>query len=507
SWLWENFATYTNSYQKHDYTVLLGLTAEKYQSPNYYLFSGPMPKEGDNYAYHDYTQDDDLNNIGGNFIERRKKSSFGRFSYGFDEKYLLEGTLRYDVSSAFSEANKAAYFPSVSAGWVISKEGFWKGDSKIDYLKIRASWGQVGSDQNLLGNEDLQFFTSEGIKVPDGNGNFLPGYEADNIPNKDLTWETSEQIDFGIDLRAFAGRLTFSTDYYEKKTKDLIVSGNSLIPLSVGRNFGNFNGGTVSNKGWEFELGFNNKAGDFTYGINLNLSTLKNEVTELAVDSPIDGANVRGFDTTRFEEGEPIWYYRGYKTNGIDDTTGEPIIVDVDGSGDITPNDITNIGDPHPDMLYGGQINLGYKDFDFNLNFQGSQGNEIYMLWNRTDRQFSNKPSFLYDGRWTGAGSNASFPKADVGSDYLYRSDLMVGDGSYMRIKQIQLGYTLPSEIVQKILIDRLRFSISVEDYFTFTDYEGLDPEAGSTNNQSQGIDRGVYPIPGKIIFGISLNL
>lgn len=507
SWLWENFATYTNSYQKHDYTVLLGLTAEKYQSPNYYLFSGPMPKEGDNYAYHDYTQDDDLNNIGGNFIERRKKSSFGRFSYGFDEKYLLEGTLRYDVSSAFSEANKAAYFPSVSAGWVISKEGFWKGDSKIDYLKIRASWGQVGSDQNLLGNEDLQFFTSEGIKVPDGNGNFLPGYEADNIPNKDLTWETSEQIDFGIDLRAFAGRLTFSTDYYDKKTKDLIVSGNSLIPLSVGRNFGNFNGGTVSNKGWEFELGFNNKAGDFTYGINLNLSTLKNEVTELAVDSPIDGANVRGFDTTRFEEGEPIWYYRGYKTNGIDDTTGEPIIVDVDGSGDITPNDITNIGDPHPDMLYGGQINLGYKDFDFNLNFQGSQGNEIYMLWNRTDRQFSNKPSFLYDGRWTGAGSNASFPKADVGSDYLYRSDLMVGDGSYMRIKQIQLGYTLPSEIVQKILIDRLRFSISVEDYFTFTDYEGLDPEAGSTNNQSQGIDRGVYPIPGKIIFGISLNL
>ena len=507
SWLWDNFATYTNSYKKHDYTFLLGMSAEKYQSPDFYLFSGSMPKEGDNYAYHDYAQDDDLDTTGGSYVERKKRSTFGRFSYGYDEKYLLEGTLRYDVSSAFSDANKGAYFPSVSAGWVLSKESFWKDDSKIDYLKIRASWGQVGSDQNLYGNEDLQFFTSEDIKVPDGNGGFLTGYEASSIPNADLTWETSEQLDLGIDIRAFDGKLTFTTDYYDKQTKDLIVSGNSLIPLSVGRDFGNFNGGTVSNKGWEFELGYNNKAGDFTYGINLNFSTLKNEVTHLAVDSPIDGVNVRGFDTTRFEEGEPIWYYRGYKTNGIDAATGEPIIVDVDGSGDITPNDITNIGDPHPDILFGGQINLGYKDFDFNLNFQGTQGNDIYMLWNRTDRPYSNKPAFLYNGRWTGAGDNAAYPKADVSSDYLYRSDLMVGDGSYMRIKQIQLGYTLPSEILEKIQIDRLRVFLSVEDYFTFTKYKGLDPEAGSTYNASQGIDRGVYPIPGKIIFGLSLNL
>ncbi|MFB9056187.1 SusC/RagA family TonB-linked outer membrane protein [Mariniflexile ostreae] len=507
SWLWDNFATYSNTYKKHDYTLLLGVSAEKYQAPNFYLFSGPMPKQAGNYAYHDFSQDDDLDKTGGTYVERRKRSTFGRFSYGYDEKYLLEGTLRYDVSSAFSDANKAAYFPSLSAGWVISKENFWGNTSKIDYLKFRGSWGQVGSDQNLYGNEDLQFFTSAGIKIPDGNGGFLPGYEAGGIPNADLTWETSEQLDIGMDLRAFKGRLTFSTDYYDKKTKDLIVSGNGLIPLSVGREFGNFNGGTVSNKGWEFELGYNNKTGDFSYGINLNLSTLKNEVTDLAVDSPIDGVNVRGFDTTRFEKGEPIWYYRGYKTNGIDDATGAPIIVDVDGSGDITPNDITNIGDPHPDILYGGQINLGYKDFDFNVNFQGTQGNEIYMLWNRTDRPYSNKPAFLYEGRWTGAGSNASYPKADVSSDYLYRSDLMVGDGSYMRIKQIQIGYSLPSEILEKIKLDRLRVSISVEDYFTFTKYEGLDPEAGSTFNSGQGIDRGVYPIPGKIIFGLSVNL
>jgi len=508
SWLFENFATYKNSYEKHDYTFLLGMSAEKYQSPNWYLFSGPMPKEGDNYPYHDYTQDDDLDKVGGNFIERKKTSIFGRFSYEFDEKYLLEGTLRYDESSAFSDENKGAIFPSISAGWIVSSEDFWKADSKIDYLKFRASWGQVGSDQNLLGNEALQFFTSEGIKIPDGNGGFLNGYEAAAIPNPDLTWETSEQLDLGIDLRAFDGKLKFSTDYFDKKTKDLIVSGNSLIPLSVGREYGNFNGGTVSNKGLEFELGYNDKVGDFKYSVNFNLSTLKNEVTELNIDAPIDGVSVRGFDgTTRFEEGEPIWYFRGYKTDGIDPATGEVNVVDVDGSGDITPNDITNIGDPHPDLLYGGQISVGYKDFDLNVNFQGTHGNEIYMMWNRTDRIYSNKPTFLYDNRWTAPGDNASYPKADVSSDHLYRSDLMVGDGSYMRIKQIQFGYSLPKTLLEKINIDRLRLFVSLEDYFTFTKYEGLDPEAGSSNNLSQGIDRGVYPIPGKVIFGLSVNL
>ena len=508
SWLWENFVTYKNSYNKHNYTLLAGMSAEKYQSPNWSLFSGPMNKEGDNYAYHDFTQDDDLDQVGGTFIERKKSSLFGRFSYDYDDKYLLEGTLRYDKSSAFSPKNDAGLFPSISTGWVISNEDFWKDESKVDYLKLRASWGQVGSDQNLAGNEHLQFFGSEGIKIPDGNGGFLSGYEAGSIPNPDLTWETSEQLDLGLDLRAFDGKLRFSTDYFDKKTKDLIVSGNSLIPLSVGREYGNFNGGTVSNKGWEFELGYNDTKGDFRYSVNLNLSTLKNEVTELAVDSPIDGVEVRGFTgTTRFEEGEPIWYFRGYKTDGIDPATGEVIVVDVDGSGDITPNDITNIGDPHPDLLYGGQINLGYKNFDFNLNFQGTHGNEIYMMWNRTDRIYSNKPTFLFDNRWTAPGDNASYPKADVTSDELYRSDLMVGDGSYMRIKQIQFGYNFPKEVLEKMSLERLRFFVSFEDYFTFTKYKGLDPEAGSTNNLSQGIDRGVYPIPGKIIFGLSVNL
>ena len=506
SWIWENFATYTNSYEKHNYTAMLGYSAEKFQTPNYQLFSGPMSKEGDNYAYHSHTSDES-DRVDGDFFEKRKKSMFGRFSYDYDEKYILEGTLRYDESSAFPSQTKGAYFPSVSAGWVLSNEDFFTNVGIFNYLKVRASWGQNGSDANLPGNEDLQFFVGSGIKIPDGNGGFLSGMEAGNLPNKELTWERSEQLDLGVDMRLLDGKVRFTADYFDKTTRDLIIPGGGVVPLSVGLGFGNVNGGTVSNKGFEFEVGYNNHDNDFTYGVNLNLSTLKNEVTKVNIPVNVPGAEVRGFTASQFSEGEPIWYFRGYKTNGIDDVTGEIIIVDVDGSGDITPADITNIGSPHPDLLYGGQINLGYKNFDFNLNFQGTYGNEIYMMWNRTDRIYSNKPSFLFDNRWTGPGSNASYPKADVSSDELYRSDLMVGDGSYMRIKQIQLGYTLPETLVQKLRLSKLRMYISIDDYFTFTKYEGLDPEAGSNRDNSLGIDRGVYPIPGKIIFGLSVNL
>ena len=508
SWLWENFATYKNSFNLHNYTVLLGVSAEKYQSPNWYLFSGPMNNEGDNYAYHDYTQSGGSGNVAGNFEEHKKSSIFGRFSYDYDDTYLLEGTLRYDKSSAFSPNNSAGFFPSVSAGWVISNEDFWNDNSTINYLKGRVSWGQVGSDQNLRGNTHLQFFNSEGILVTDETtGTTYAGYEADPIPNEDLTWETSEQLDLGIDLRALNNRLIFTVDYYNKKTIDLIVSGNNLVPLSVGRYFGEVNAGTVTNKGWEFELGYNDNKDDFRYGVNVNLSTLKNIVTEVNNGLSSKGVEVRGYEATRFELDEPVWYFRGYKTDGIDSATGEINIVDVDGDGSISSNDITNIGSPHPDLLYGGQLYLAYKAFDFNMNFQGTYGNEIYMMWNRTDRIYSNKPTFLFEDRWTAPGDNATYPKANVTSDYLYRSDLMVGDGSYMRIKQIQLGYNLPSSALDKIRMNKMRLFVSLEDYFTFTKYKGLDPEAGSTNNLSQGIDRGVYPIPGKLIFGLSVNL
>ncbi|HKJ43592.1 MAG TPA: hypothetical protein VKA27_15960, partial [Sunxiuqinia sp.] len=195
-----------------------------------------------------------------------------------------------------------------------------------------------------------------------------------------------------------------------------------------------------------------------------------------------------------------------YKTNGIDPNTGDPIIVDTDKDGQITAADETYIGDPHANLLYGATVNLNYKNFDLNLFLQGTQGNDVFMGWFRSDRPFSNKPEFMYTNRWTADHTNATWPAANNTSDYIYRSDLMVADGSYLRIKQIQLGYSLPKTIIQKLGVGKTRLYVSMDDYFTFTKYKGLDPEAGSSTDNRQGVDRGIYPIAGKVLFGISVN-
>lgn len=504
NWLWENFATYQTSVDEHNLTFLLGYSAQKDRHPNWYLYSGPMAMEGDRFAYHDHTTSRELDVVGGDLVEETMNSIFGRFSYSYLNKYLFEASVRRDAASVFSSDDKWATFPAFSAGWVISEEDFWN-ETFMDYLKLRASWGQNGSKSILSGTADQEFWIVSGIYYPNpSEDGYFSGAQIEKLPNDDLKWERTEQLSVGVDTRMFNGQLTFSADYFDKVTKDLIVVG--MFPLSVGNDFPFVNGGDVSNSGFEFELGYNDSFGDLNLSANVNFSTLKNEVTRLDQDAPIAGANVRGYDLTWFEEGEPIWYFNGYKTDGIDETTGLPNVVDVSGDGAITSADLTKIGDPHPDFLYGATLNLDYKDFDFRLFLQGSHGNDIYTAWYRPDRPLSNKPKYFFTERWTPENTNASMPKPDGSSEYIYRSDLMVQDGSYMRIKQIQLGYSLPKSLIQNWGITNTRVFISLDDYFTFTDYEGLDPEAGSTNNQSLGVDRGVYPIPRKMMFGISVN-
>jgi len=295
-------------------------------------------------------------------------------------------------------------------------------------------------------------------------------------------------------------------DYYVKTTEGLIKdarqapSAGFYSPVSA-------NLGTVQNSGLEFELGWKNTTSfGLKYGVNFNISTLKNEVTKVMDNTPQPGANVRGYNMTWFEEGYPIYYFKGYKTAGIDPATGDPIVVDVNDDGEITAADQTDIGNPHPDLLYGGSFNMEYKNFDFNLFMQGMSGNDVFMAWFRTDRKLSNKPAFFFEDRWTGAGDNASMPRPDNTSDYVYRSDLMVQNASYMRIKQIQLGYTLPKSITERISLQRVRAYVSLDDYFTFTKYKGMDPEAGSNADDRQGIDKGLYPTTKKLMFGLNVS-
>lgn len=504
NWLWENFATYETVFNDHDMTFLLGYSAERRLHPNWYLYSGPMAKEGDRFAYHDHTTSREQDVVGGNLEEETMNSVFGRFSYSYLSKYLFEASVRRDAASVFSSGDKWATFPAFSAGWVISEEDFWN-PQFMDYLKLRASWGQNGSTSILSGTSDQEFWIVSGIYYPNpSETGYFSGAQIEKLTNDDLKWERTEQLSVGLDTRFFNRKINFSADYYDKITKDLIVVG--MFPLSVGNDFPFVNGGDVSNSGFEFELGYTDSYGDFDISANVNFATLNNEVTRLDQEAPIAGANVRGYDLTWFEEGEPIWYFNGYKTNGINENTGLPNVVDVSGDGEITAADLTKIGDPHPDILYGANLNLAFKGLDLRVFLQGTKGNDIYTAWYRPDRPLSNKPKYFYTDRWTPDNTNASMPRADGSSQYIYRSDLMVQDGSYTRIKQLQLGYSLPNSVLNQLGFSKARVFISLDDFFTFTDYEGLDPEAGSTNAQSQGVDRGVYPIPRKMIFGVSVN-
>jgi len=452
-------------------------------------------------------------------------SGFARASYAYDNKYLIDLVVRRDGSSLLAAEQRWGTFPSASAGWVISHEDFFNVDA-IDFLKLRASWGRNGSLSNLGFDQFRALITTSGLQYPRPGGGFYTGAEPELLANPELTWETSEQTDIGIDLRMFEGRMSFAADYFVKVTRDLLTPGSP--PLSVGNYAPFVNAGDVTNKGFEFELGFRKMEGEFNYNLNFNLATLNNEVTYLnPLLERVSGQEVgTGWTATYFEEGQPVWYFRGYETDGIFQNQaeidayiadngitgyapapGDPIIVNTNGDDLINEDDMTYIGDPHPDVMLGANFNANYKGFDLNVFVQGTFGNDILMGFNRTDRATANRPQFFYDNMWTGDGSTNDWFAPTTTDPFAYYSDMMVFDGSYVKIRQIQLGYTIPSNISNKININNLRVYASMENYFTFTSYPGLDPVIGNGDANSMGIDFGYYPTPKMILFGLSLGL
>lgn len=530
TWLWENFASYEKNIGKHHFSVLGGISYQRYLYNGVSGSYAGLFRELDNWSYADYVTDDG-DRIGSNREARALQSVFGRIIYDYDNKYLFNAVFRRDGSSMLADGNKWGTFPSFSAGWVFSNEDFFSPASDIiNYAKLRASWGQNGSLSNLFPGQWQNYVSNNTggvVKYENSDGVYLEGAAPSQLSNPDLKWETSEQVDIGIDLRFFKGDLSFSADYFNKTTKDLITPG--APPLFAGSNLNFVNAGTVVNKGFELELSYENTAfKDLKYNISGNLTTINNEVTYLDPDYPtLRGANIgTGWNgATLVEQGYPIWYFNGYKTNGIfqnqeqinayitsnkltgyNPSPGDPIIEDVNNDGQISPADYTYIGDATPDFYFGTRLTMNYKGFDLLFFLQGQVGNEIIMGFNRTDRTTSNKPAFFFDDRWTGDGSTNEWFAANTSSDLVYSSDLMVFDGSYAKVRQLQLGYTLPNSLTEKIKIRNARLYISLDNYFTFTKYPGLDPEAGSNNNNSLGIDRGVYPVPRTVLTGITLD-
>jgi len=519
-WQWENYASYVKSIAEHNFTVMAGTSISSRELKTVSASGYPLLKDQASYANLDYVASQTNSTVGGNTIEDNKLSFFGRVNYDYANKYLFQATIRHDGAglSILPKGKRWGTFPSVSAGWVLSSEDFFPDNEVLSYLKIRASWGENGSLSNLENYSYASNIVSSGSQYssiswsyinapysyPLADGTYATASYPVVLGNQDLTWETSEQFDFGVDFRFFKDRMGFTFDYYRKKTKDLITENTP--PLEAGNEASPINGGDVLNKGFDFELSWRDQIGDFKYSISANLSTLDNEVTYLdPTISRLTGAQVNRWDCTAFEKGLPVWYFRGYKTDGIDPLTGDINIVDVNKDGEITTSDFTYIGSAIPDITYGATLNLEYKNFDFTMFLQGQSGSEVLMGMIRTDRATTNKLSLFYEDRWTPSNTNASRPAATVDSKYWW-SDQMIFNGSFLKIKQIQLGYTLPASLTRQLHIGKTRVYVSLDDYFTFTDYPGMDPEAASTDNYSIGIDRGYFPISKKVLFGLSLN-
>ncbi len=483
-------------------------------------------------------------------------SFFGRLNWNYDEKYMLTAILRADGSSNFKEGNRWGYFPSVSAGWVITNENFMQGASSwLDFLKLRASWGQNGNCQigNFYYYSNIGFsptaYPDYGYKFSSDMNNtvnsnvYQTGAYAKNVPNEDITWETSEQLNIGLDARLIGGRLGLAFDWYKKTTKDWLVQApmNEVLgyeePAMI-------NGGDVENTGIEVGLTWRDKIGsDFNYNVGVNFATNKNEVTRLAVESGQIGTSSE-YASTLFqnssyvsvvEKGHAIGYFSGMSHNGIwqnlqqiadarnngqavldNAQPGDPIWEDYDGDGTINfDKDRHDIGNPHPDVTLGVNLGFEWKGLDFGVTGFGAFGQQIMQSYRTAllATPFNNYTVDAFD-RWHGEGTSNDRPRLLVGGEAnQWVSDLYMQDADYFKIQNITLGYDV-TKVWKNSPFQKLRLYVQAQNLYTFTGYTGVDPECTSdggksANNQNfiRGIDVGLYPSARTFLVGASITL
>ena len=514
---WENFANWFQNFGRHNMTVMVGTS---YSNNRSFSLNGSYRGSDDDlgvtqdnplfyyFAYHSANAVPSVSGAEPNY--GRKLSYFGRMGWSYAGKYNLQASFRADAAdlSVLPRPMRWGYFPSVSAGWTFSEEPFFASlKNVVNFGKFRASWGQNGSLAGLGGYRYANVIASTG-KYPTGNGlEYILGYAPSSSGNDELKWETSEQLNFGVDLRFLRDRLTFSADWFNKMTKDLIVTG--ITPSTVvGVAASPVNAGNVRNTGFEFELKWRDQIGDFNYSIGGNLSTLKNEVTYLheTLSDGIDGTGVRNYGTiTRFEKGYPAWHFYGYHFTGIDPQTGDAMFEDYDGVEGATQSDKIDLGSGIPKLNYGITFTAGWKGLDAIVFLTGAAGSKIYNCLTVVDYP-SNRLSFLTKDRWTPSHTNGTMPAANASNwQQFLTSDGVVFDGSYAKIKQIQLGYTFPQALTRKFHVDNLRIYGSLDDWFTFSKYPGFDPEVTGTGS-SLGVDKGSYPTAKKMVFGVNIT-
>ena len=541
NWQVENTLTYDKQFGKHTIGVVLGQSAMKNKSDyvgaeRWNIINLEKPYMSYTNANVVYEVDADgkligtpvaeFNGWGGPNVEHRISSLFGRVSYNYDEKYMLQATIRRDGSSRFGPNNKYGTFPSVSVGWNIMNEKFMEQTQGwLSNLKFRASWGKNGNDN--IGDFQYTVLNAMGNNVLFGNPAIKQiGSKASTTANPSIKWEESEQTDFGLDFGFFNQALTFTVDYYIKKTNGMLMT--MPIPSYVGESKPIGNTGDMENKGIEFELGYKWNISDAHFAIKANATYTKNTLKNLGNESGfLDYDGVQGFtggSLARGSNGMPFPYFYGYKTNGVFQNynevnsyvnadggliqpsarPGDTRFVDINGDGQITSDDRTKIGKGTPDWNFGLNFNADWRGFDFNMFFQGVAGADIFDATYRTDVTAGNYPTYMLN-RWTGEGTSNKYPILRAGDNTNWQvSDLYIVDGSYLRLKNISLGYTLPRNLTRQISIERLRFFMMAENLVTWTKYWGFDPEI-SSGGKSLGIDKGVYPQAR--IWTVGLNL
>ena len=531
--LWENTITYDFSLEKHNIGVLFGQSIEKNG------LGDSMSGSDINSIFNDF-EHAYLNNTpsitnrttlkGSPWDKNTLASFFGRVNYDYANKYMATAVIRADGSSKFARGKRWGYFPSVSAGWLISEEAFMESTkSWMDFLKIRASWGQNGN-QDIPNFQYLSTIAFSGADYTFGPDKSVisSGAYPDILANKDVTWETSEQIDFGLDARFLDGRLGFNFDYYVKNTKDWLVAAPVLDTYGTGAPF--INGGDVQNKGFELSLNWNDRIADFQYSATVNLAYNKNEVTRIDNSEGIihGDDNVLSNQTTemyRAQVGYPIGYFYGYKTDGIFQTEeeianykgakldgarpGDVIWVDSDHNGVIDDGDQVMLGDPHPDLNLGLSLSASYKGFDISMTMNGAFGGQIMKSYRSyVDYARQNYTSDIF-GRWHGEGTSNKLPRLTSGthSNWQFNSDINMENGDYMRMQNLTIGYDF-KKLFKNLPLKQLRLYVAAQNLFTITGYSGMDPEVGYGGYQDwvSGIDLGFYPSPRTYMVGANIK-
>jgi TonB-linked SusC/RagA family outer membrane protein len=550
-YLWENTVSYTKTFGQHNFDFVGGVS----QQENTYRFMGAQGSGQISDVLRNLQSIGSYTNIEGSEASYALASQFARVNYKFGDKYLVTGTIRRDGSSRFGANNRYGIFPSGSVAWRVKNENFLKDSDFISDLKFRASYGEVGLQSSIDLFQYLDLYSTGGNQSSQNsfgyafNKNYQPGLVLTTPPNPDLKWETSKQTDIGVDAAFLGGKLSVTADYYIKESADFLL--RIPVPPQTGFTDLTKNTGSIRNSGFELGITYRESEKAFKYGVGLNLTTVKNKIISLAsgqdaiynlttLGFPNTGAN-SWITYTQSKVGSSIGEFYGYRTNGIFQSAadvaaanaaataanggvattyqtsvtqaGDRRFVDVNGDGRVTAADKVSLGSPLPKFFAGLNLDASYQQFDINMLWFASVGNKVFNYQARTLESFGatnggigieNVSREYYENRWTPTNPSDRYARAvkDDPNGNTQPSDVYVEDGSFLKLRSLQIGYSFKDELAKRLGVQRVRMYVSGQNLLTFTKYSGLDPEiglpsdpsTGTRNVTASGIDIGTYP-------------